>query len=169
MRGHERNKHNLQNSLQKSRDNAEENFKEVFQTAVDLGVKSDTQPAIPRLCRQTQRSNIPANDPMSYFRASFPWLHDSRTYTDRFTPIQNDMALASMFVPSVLLETENNSLIKEELKTIQTAFPDMPSHRGFYSDRWRWSGRHMKRQAVAFLHIQKPWNMQILIFSQTLE
>jgi len=47
------------------------------------------------------------------------------------------MALASMFVPSVLLETENNSLIKEELKTIQTAFPDMPSHRGFYSDRWR--------------------------------
>ena len=121
MRGHERNKHNLQNSLRKSRDNAEENFKEVFQTAVDLGVKSDTQPAIPWLCgRQTQRSNIPANDPMSYFRASsfIPFL-DCMIQgligpTDRFTPIQNDIALASLLLYHQLYLKQKTTLLSKK-------------------------------------------------------
>jgi hAT family C-terminal dimerisation region len=120
---------------------ADEWFKSVYESAVQLGDKSGTEPSIPRVCaKQTLRSNMPAKEPQLYYRSAvFVPLLDSiiHEFNERFSHMHQDIALASKLVPSVLVKSDKCS--DKDLKTLAAAFPDMPSVRTFSSeyDRWR--------------------------------
>ena len=61
---------------------------------------------------------------------------------DRFSSVHQDVALASKIVPSVLLRTPR--CIEAQLKSLISAFPGMPSVRGFPSEYERWCTRWQK-------------------------
>ena len=86
----------VQHVLADIRQNVDERFAAAYRSAAELGSKSGTEPTIPRLCgRQTQRTNIPAADPETYYRLGIyiPFLdHLMEGLSDRFGAAQQEMA-----------------------------------------------------------------------------
>ena len=130
----------VQHVLADIRQNVDERFAAAYRSAAELGSKSGTEPTIPRLCgRQTQRTNIPAADPETYYRLGIyiPFLdHLMEGLSDRFGAAQQEMAVACKLVPSVM--TTSPRMTADEQLQIVAKYPDMPSPHSFVSEYDRW-------------------------------
>ena len=115
-------------------------FKEIYDNIMKVANISDTE-SVPRTCgRQTVRTNISTNDPVVYYRQSvfIPFLDNGiQRLEERFSPSHSAVALASKWVPSVMLKNPE-ALSSDQLSMTADAFPDLPSTRGLQSEYERW-------------------------------
>jgi hypothetical protein len=97
----------LENILMNHRLNADERFNAVYKVATDIAEKYAVEPSIPRVCsKQTGRSNVDCVSIEAYFRATvyIPFIDQLiQGLTERFGKTQQQVALASKLVPSVMV------------------------------------------------------------------
>lgn len=138
----------VQKVLTEHRKNANEHFDSGFEMAKELANKHGVQPSIPRIrIKQTVRANVRCENANDYFRTTtyVPFLdHLSQGLSDRFGNIQQQIAMASKLVPSVL--TGCQPMTPGELKNILQAFPMCHPH-SFSSEYERWRQKWQSENA----------------------
>ena len=133
-------------------------YDSVYKSATDSAMKRNIVPSLPRMCgKQIHRSNVGVGDPKMkdpevYYRVSlyFPFLdHLLQGLRDRFGPVQQQIALASKLVPSIMVSGGGAMMSCSDQARIIAAFPDMPSPLSFASEYHRWFCRWSKSKSDA--------------------
>jgi hypothetical protein len=143
----------VQKILADFRENADERFKSIFETAVGMAGRHGVQPSKPRVCsKQTTRANIECTDVETYYRIAvlIPFLDQFlQDLSCRFGKMQQQVALSSRLVPAVM--NSCSTMTSSQLQELLQSYPDIESPLSFQSEyeRWQWKWKNNEEEAKA--------------------